>query len=65
MPLLEKPKEPISSLEGKDVARELQEFARRSGIDLNLADMEKTRKILKNLPTSLTDEVVSMREGSI
>lgn len=63
-PLLEKPKTKIESLSGKEVADDLRAFAERQGIDLSLADLEKTKKILKNLPSSLSDEIVKTREAN-
>lgn len=64
MVLLTKPKEPISSIKGKDMAEELRNFAKRNGIDLNLANFEETKRILKKTPTSLSDEIILAREVS-
>lgn len=64
MPLLEKPKTKIESLRGKEVAHDLKAFAKRQGIDLSLADLEKTKKILKDLPSSLSDEIIKTREAN-
>jgi hypothetical protein len=64
LPLLEKPKTDIKGMKGKELADELRGFAERQGIDLALADLGETKKILKKLPSSLSDEIVRMREGS-
>lgn len=63
VPLLEKPKTKIESLSGKEVAADLKAFAKRQGIDLSLADLKETKKILKDLPSSLSDEIVKTREA--
>ena len=63
MPFL-KPKAKIESLSGKEVADELKAFAKRQGIDLSIADLEKTKKILKDLPSSLSIEIVKTREAN-
>lgn len=63
-PLLEKPKTKIESMSGKEVAGDLRDFAKRQGIDLSLADLEKTKKILKDLTSSLSDEIVKTREAN-
>lgn len=62
--MLEKPRANIESMKGKDLADELRGFAKRQGIDLSLADLNETREILKKLPSSLSDEIVRMREGN-
>ncbi|MGI0024930.1 MAG: hypothetical protein ACREA4_07280 [Nitrososphaera sp.] len=64
MALLEKPSSKIESLSGKEVAADLRAFAKRQGIDLSLADLEKTKKILKDLPSSLSDEIARTREAN-
>lgn len=64
MTLLEKPRTNIESMKGKDMANQLRDFAKRHGIDLSLANLDETKKILKKLPTSLSDEIVKMREGN-
>lgn len=64
MPLLEKPKNKVETLRGKEVAEDLKAFAERHGIDLSTADLEKTKKILKKLPSSLSDEITKTREAS-
>lgn len=46
------------------MANQLRDFAKRHGIDLSLANLDETKKILKKLPTSLSDEIVKMREGA-
>ena len=61
---LEKPKNKIETLKGKDVADDLKDFAKRQGIDLSLADMQKTKTILKDLPSSLSDEIIKTREAN-
>jgi hypothetical protein len=62
--LLEKPKTKIGSISGKEVADDLKALAKRQGIDLSLADLRKTKKILKDLPSSLSDEIVKTREAN-
>lgn len=62
--MLEKPKTKIESLSGKDVADDLRDFAKKQEIDLSLADLQKTKKILKDLPSSLSDEIVKTREAN-
>ncbi len=64
MPLLERPKIRIENLNGKELADDLRNFAARHGIDLSMADIEETKKILRQLPSSLSDEIEEMREGS-
>ena len=61
---LEKPKNKIETLKGTDVAEDLRDFAKRQGIDLSLADMQKTKAILKDLPSSLSDEIIKTREAN-
>ncbi|MGH9992047.1 MAG: hypothetical protein ACREBU_08740 [Nitrososphaera sp.] len=51
-------------MSGKEVAADLRAFAKRQGIDLSLADLEKTKKILKDLPSSLSDEIARTREAN-
>jgi hypothetical protein len=63
MPQLEKPKSKIESLAGKEVAIDLKAFAKRQGIDLSLADLKETKRILKDLPSSLSDEITRTREA--
>ncbi len=63
MPLL-RPKVRIETVSGKELADDLKGFAARQGIDLSMADMEDTKRILKKLPSSLSDEIKEMREGS-
>lgn len=61
MPLLQRPKVKIENVSGKELADDLKDFAARQGIDLSMADMEETKRILKKLPSSLSDEI---RESS-
>ena len=61
--MLKKPRTNIESVKGKELANELRDFAKRQNIDLSLADLDRTRGILKRLPTSLSEEIVKMREG--
>jgi hypothetical protein len=64
VPLLERPKTKIESLSGKEAADDLKAFAKSQGIDLSLADLQKTRKILKDLPSFLSDEIIKTREAN-
>lgn len=65
MPLLEKPKNKGETLRGKEVAEDLKAFAERHGIDLSTADLEETKKILKKLPCSLSDEIRRLEKLAI
>jgi hypothetical protein len=64
MTWLERPDIEIENVKGKELANEIRELAKRLGIDLFKANEEETKKILKNLNTSLSDEIVKMRENS-
>ncbi len=59
--MLQRPKVRIEKVSGKELSDDLKGFAARQSIDLSMADMEETKRILKKLPSSLSDE---MREGS-
>ena len=60
MPELQRPKVEIVILKGKKLSDEIKDIAKRQGIDL--ANMEETKEILKNLPTSISDEIVNRRK---
>lgn len=63
MSILEKPDKQVPILKGKELADEFRDISKRQGIDLSLADMEETKKILSKLPTSLSEEIVDAREN--
>jgi hypothetical protein len=60
MSILQKP--PIHIIKGKELADEFRDISKRQGIDLSLADMEETRKILSNLSKTLSEEITESRE---
>lgn len=62
MPELQRPNVEIVILKGKKLSDEIKDIAKRQGIDLSLANMEETKEILKNLPTSISDEIVNRRK---
>ena len=61
MSILQKP--PIHILKGKKLADEFRDISKRQCIDLYLADMEGTKKILSKLSKSLSDEIIDSRES--
>lgn len=64
MPVLQKPDVDIPILEGKELSEEMKRIADVQGINLSLANLEKTKKILESLPTSLSDEIIKIRENN-
>jgi hypothetical protein len=60
--VLQKPDVDIPILEGKELSDEMKRIADIQGINLFLADLEKTKKILESLPTSLSEEIIKTRE---
>ena len=63
MSILQKP--PFIYLrKGKELADEFREISRRQCIDLSLADMEGTKKILSNLSKSLS-EIMDSKENQL
>lgn len=64
MPVLQKPDVDIPILEGKELSDEMKRIADIQGINLSLADLEKTKKILESLPTSLSEEIIKTRENN-
>ena len=64
MPVLQKPDVDIPILEGKELSDEMKGIADIQGINLSLADLEKTKKILESLPTSLSEEIIKTRENN-
>jgi hypothetical protein len=60
--VLQKPDVDIPILEGKELSDEMKRIADIQGINLSLADLEKTKKILESLPTSLSEEIIKTRE---
>ncbi len=64
MPVLQKPDVDIPILEGKELSEEMKRIADVQGINLSLANLEETKKILESLPTSLSDEIIKIRENS-
>jgi hypothetical protein len=54
----------IRDMDGRILATELRELAKRLNIDLSLADKRKAREILMNLKKSLSVEILQgRREG--
>jgi hypothetical protein len=64
LPVLQKPDVDIPILEGKELSEEMKRIADVQGINLSLANLEKTKKILESLPTSLSDEIIKIRENN-
>jgi len=64
LPVLQKPDADIPILEGKELSEEMKRIADVQGINLSLANLEETKKILESLPTSLSDEIIKIRENS-
>lgn len=64
MPVLQRPDVNIHVLKGKELAEEIKDIAKRQGVNLSLADMEKTKKILKSLRSSPSDEIIATRESN-
>lgn len=64
MPVLQKPDVDIPILEGKELSDEMKRIADVQGINLSLADLEKTKEILESLPTSLSEEIIKTRENN-
>lgn len=64
MPVLQKPDVDIPILEGKELSDEMKRIADIQGINLSLADLEKTKKILESLPNSLSEEIIKTRENN-
>ncbi|MDQ5868561.1 MAG: hypothetical protein M3530_02405 [Thermoproteota archaeon] len=64
MPVLQKPDVDIPILEGKELSEEMKRIANIQGINLSLANLEKTKKILESLPRSLSDEIIKIRENN-
>lgn len=64
MPVLQKPDVDIHILEGKELSEEMKRVAEVQGIDLSLANLDKTKKILETLSTSLSGEILRTRENS-
>ena len=62
--MLQKPDVDIPILEGKELSDEMKRIADIQGINLSLADLEKTKKILESLPTSLSEEIIKTRENN-
>ena len=62
MPLMERPKVSIENVDGKILANDLKEIAKRLNINLEKADKDRTAKILKRI-SSLSDEIVKMRNS--
>jgi len=61
---LKRPDIKILNMDGRKLATELRELAKRLDIDLSLADKRKTREILMNLKRSLSEEILQgRREG--
>jgi len=61
---LKRPDIKILDMDGRKLATELRELAKRRDIDLSLADKRKTREILMNLKRSLSEEILQgRREG--
>lgn len=64
MSTLKRPDIEIRDMDGRILATELRELAKRRDIDLSLADKRKTREILMNLKRSLSEEILQgRREG--
>lgn len=64
MSTLKRPDIKILDMDGRKLATELRELAKRLDIDLSLADKRKTREILMNLKRSLSEEILQgRREG--
>lgn len=61
---LKRPDIKILDMDGRKLATELRELAKRLDIGLSLADKRKTREILMNLKRSLSEEILQgRREG--
>jgi hypothetical protein len=53
----------IHILEGRELVEEMKRIAEMQGIDLTLADLNKTKQILDSLETSFSDEIIKTREN--
>lgn len=64
MPVLQKPDVDIPILEGKELSDKMKRIADIQGINIDPADLEKTKKILESLPTSPSEEIIKTRENN-
>jgi hypothetical protein len=62
--VLQRPDVKIHVLKGKELSKEINDIAKRQGINLSLADIKRTKEILEKLPLSLSDEIVNFRESN-
>ncbi len=62
MPALQRDMD-IHILEGRELVEEMKHIAEIQGINLTLADLNKTKQILDSLETSLSDEIIRTREN--
>lgn len=53
----------IHILEGRELVEEMKHIAEIQGIDLTLADLNKTKQILDSLESSFSDEIIRTREN--
>ena len=53
----------IHILEGRELVEEMKRIAEIQGIDLKLADLNKTKQILDSLESSFSDEIIKTREN--
>lgn len=58
--MLERPKKNIRSLTSREISKDLEDFAKSLGIDLNKIDEDKALKIFDEMP-SLSEEVKKER----
>ena len=54
----------IHVLRGKELENEIDNIATMEGIDLSLADMNKTKEILSSVKSSLSEEILNTRDNS-
>jgi hypothetical protein len=59
---LQRPDEKIEVLSGKRLADEIEDIAKQQNINLSMADMKKTKEILKSISSSLSDDIIETRE---
>ena len=62
MPISQKPKIDLEEMDSSVLAADLEDLAKKLGIDLALADDEETEHILNRLDKSLSEEIVEGRE---
>ena len=64
MPMLKERDADIHVLRGKELEYEIDSITSMEGIDLSLADMDKTKAILSSVKSSLSEEIVNTRDNT-